>query len=571
MIHVCRSRTAHSGNATLQRRIDSKYGKLREKADELAARRSPASNTLEAFTWQHPFTNAIADTSSQGSILVIVPWLYMGGADIGALRQIETLTKQGFRVTVVCTLYKAPEGLDLRPDMMQWTHDIHVLPSFLRAAEFPRYIVYLAKTRQAKTVFMSNSMLAYEMLPALREQLPDAVFVDYQHNEAYNNWKQGGYPTYSILHQRYLDRTISCSHRVKQWMVERGHDAARIGVVKLGVDLRESAPANVSTRAQLRRSLFKADSKTSIILSVARLDPQKRSTLLPDIIQRLVQDHGYSCRGSTKRLLMVMVGAGDLREALEAKVAALGLENCFSLTGIQAETAQYYQSADLFLLPSMSEGISVAVSEAMAAGLPVVAADAGALGEQVGLPSDADQAGLVVAQTLDDAVDAPLYASAVAKLLQDRPTRLRLAQNGLQRVQHSDWHQTLLGLLPELQLARAAHTYPRSPSQLSQLPHPAAQLSVQTQLLENRGLVDLSQIQNSLQAATRSPYGKQLQEACPDNAVSLRWIDALEEKPFCVENAQNEVLALQQSALEQCGSWCVWDLRAEAATGWIFK
>jgi glycosyltransferase involved in cell wall biosynthesis len=67
------------------------------------------------------------------------------------------------------------------------------------------------------------------------------------------------------------------------------------------------------------------------------------------------------------------VGEGPERPALEAKVAALGLADAVELPGAVADPAQPLRAADLFVLPSREEGMSIALLEAMALGLPLVA------------------------------------------------------------------------------------------------------------------------------------------------------------------------------------------------------
>jgi len=91
---------------------------------------------------------------------------------------IQLYALAGYRVTVVCTLSKFPEGVELRPFALQYTHDIHVLPSFLRPHDFPRYLKHLVESRGVRQVIMSNSQLAYEMLPALAEHMPDVEWID---------------------------------------------------------------------------------------------------------------------------------------------------------------------------------------------------------------------------------------------------------------------------------------------------------------------------------------------------------------------------------------------------------
>lgn len=485
----------------------------------------------------------------------------MGGADIGALRMVETLSQQGYRVTVVCTMYENPAGIELRPQMMQYTHDVHVLPSFLRANDFPRYIKYLATSRAAHTVLISNSMLAYEMLPALREQLPGVSFVDYLHNEAYDGWKSGGYPTYSVIHQRYLDRSLACSYHLRDWLVERGHSSDRLGVVKLGVDLNRLIETSPGLKAAARQDLYgdKVDNSTTVLLSVARLDPQKRSTLVPLIVNELVTRHGYGCgvdSQKAKKIYMVMVGDGPLRSATERLIEQNNLQACFNLAGTQLDTSAYYKSADVFLLPSKSEGIAVAVSEAMAAGLPIVAAAAGALPEQIGVGSDHTRAGFVVQQNdRNELLEVPEYAQTLFHLLKDDKLMATFAKNGVERVRQSDWHKTLLALLPELATAKAARSRPRSEAELQQLPHPAAQLAIQTQLLEVKSFVDFAVVYNSLSVPPRKGFGRQLQLVCGDTDDTKLWLDNLEETPrSCDANETLEVDALRRSAILQCGS-----------------
>lgn len=519
-----------------------------------------------------PFHNAIPDTSGKGSILVVLPWLFMGGADLGAVRQVEMLVKDGYRVTVVCTLHDAPKSIELRPWMMQWTHDVHILPTFLRPVDHPRYIKYLAETRHAKMIFFSNAMLMYGLLPSLREQLPDVAFVDYLHNEI-EHWKSGGYPRYSILHQRYLDRTITCSEYLKQWMSDRGYEADRIGVVKLGVDLTKAKSITTSIQQQqLKQRLYGVSPDVSVVLSVARLDIQKRPILVPHIIKELVTKHGYTCppadqqrkkkqKGSSpssaKQVLMVMVGGGDLEVELAREIRSLGkdFETCFVLAGLQNDPSEYYQSADVFLLPSTYEGISVSVNEAMAAGLPIVTTHVGGLPEQVGPAGDAMPAGLLLKPDGEVFPEAPAYAGAIHQILDDPELKKTLGRNGVQRTNGADWHVTLRELFPELRKAYAAHENPRTPSQLARLPHPATDLALQNQLIEYGKHFDLLSVQQSLvPVAPRAGYGRDLQAHCSEQANEPLWFDAVSDATVCPLQTDFDGLAMQQSALYQCRS-----------------
>ena len=165
----------NTGLSSLKERIQFKHRALARDGG-IPIKAAHKSIALEPVGWDPPFPNKIDHASK--SIMFVLPWLYIGGADIGALHMVQLFAEAGYRVTVVCTLYKNPQGIELRPLVMQWTHDIHILPSFLRAHDFPRYIKYLIESRGIEDVVLSNSQLMYELLPALTEQLPHVKFID---------------------------------------------------------------------------------------------------------------------------------------------------------------------------------------------------------------------------------------------------------------------------------------------------------------------------------------------------------------------------------------------------------
>jgi glycosyltransferase involved in cell wall biosynthesis len=81
---------------------------------------------------------------------------------------------------------------------------------------------------------------------------------------------------------------------------------------------------------------------------------------------------------------LTVVGDGPMRAELEARCVSLGIAERVRFVGAQGDVLPYLHSADLFVLPSRSEGVSVALLEAMAAGLPVVATRVGGTPEVTG-------------------------------------------------------------------------------------------------------------------------------------------------------------------------------------------
>lgn len=109
-------------------------------------------------------------------------------------------------------------------------------------------------------------------------------------------------------------------------------------------------------------------------------------------------------------LRLSFVGTGDAEDRLKGLAASLGIADDVTFHGFVAREAMpaIYHAADLFVLPSQSEGMSIALLEAMAAGLPVVVSDTGGTSELV----RADQNGQIVPWA-----DVPALVAALERML----------------------------------------------------------------------------------------------------------------------------------------------------------
>lgn len=306
-----------------------------------------------------------------------------------------------------------------------------------------------------------------------------STYLQYLHNEAYDGWKSGGYPTYSLLSQRYLSRTITCSSYLRDWLIDRGHSRpGSIGVVKLGIEVSDFSPVDKVARAKAKQDLLNLDSETVVISVVGRLDPQKRPVLVPDIADQLRKLGDYK-PGS---FVIVMLGDGDLKDRVKARIAEMKVNSFVRLVGTVERPQDYLAATDVFLLPSMSEGISIAVAEAMAMSLPIVTARAGALPEQLGYEEGDPSliAGVLIDHTLDAAHDAPLYAKELRTLVSHPELRDKYGQNGRRNVEATfNWRDTLEGMFAEVEKARLP-----DPKKARHMPNPAAHYAIQNLLVE---------------------------------------------------------------------------------------
>ncbi len=102
------------------------------------------------------------------------------------------------------------------------------------------------------------------------------------------------------------------------------------------------------------------------LICVGRLIERKGQSLLIEAVKRLTNE-GID-------VSLNLVGTGDAQETYEAQARSLGVESRVHFFGYvpREEIAKYYSAAQLFILPSYNEGMSVATLEAMAAGLPLI-------------------------------------------------------------------------------------------------------------------------------------------------------------------------------------------------------
>jgi glycosyltransferase involved in cell wall biosynthesis len=193
-------------------------------------------------------------------------------------------------------------------------------------------------------------------------------------------------------------------------------------VVSNGVDLRAHAPGRPDHTILRRLGLPEG---RPLVLHVNRLAAEKRIDVLLDALART---HGDAH--------LVLAGAGPAEAGLRARARRLGLHDRVSFLGhvVGHDLLALRRAAAVCAIASDSETQSLATMEAMACGLPVVAADAGALPELVRHGEN----GLLFAPG-----DHAALAAHLDRLLDDRALRVRMGARGLVTIARHDRHGVL--------------------------------------------------------------------------------------------------------------------------------
>jgi glycosyltransferase involved in cell wall biosynthesis len=159
-----------------------------------------------------------------------------------------------------------------------------------------------------------------------------------------------------------FDRVVGISRAVEDFMLSSyGYPATKVLCIPLGW---EGQP--------LPRE---RDERPPTIVCVANFRPEKGHDVLLDAFA-VVKERIPDAR-------LVLVGHGELQDEVDAKVRALALNGSVHVTGFVPEVWPYLADADVFAIASASEAYGIAIAEAMAAGLPVVASDVGGIPELV--------------------------------------------------------------------------------------------------------------------------------------------------------------------------------------------
>jgi glycosyltransferase involved in cell wall biosynthesis len=212
-----------------------------------------------------------------------------------------------------------------------------------------------------------------------------------------HNWV-GGTAALGIYNR--LDRIVlkrfsaiaAVSEGVRERLMQCGIATGRVHTIANGIDVK--AFEHAGPPEELRASPGK------VIGVVARLDLQKGFEYLLRAVRELANQF--------QDVKVVITGEGPDRKAIEQMIADSGLERRVTLAGQQSDMAAVYAAMDIFVLPSLNEGLPMTVLEAMAASRPVVATRVGAV---PGVVRD-DETGLLVAPR-----DAAGLRDALARLL----------------------------------------------------------------------------------------------------------------------------------------------------------
>ncbi|HEV7987456.1 MAG TPA: glycosyltransferase family 4 protein [Candidatus Binataceae bacterium] len=237
---------------------------------------------------------------------------------------------------------------------------------------------------------------AHALAPWVRGLARAAVVtrrMDYVPNRLFAPWLYG---------RHAVDGVAAISAAVADALARAIGARERITVIPSGVDCAHFRPPSADERAAARAALGLGDADLAVG-TVGALVPRKGHRYLVEAMALLGRGSGAPQR----RVVAIIAGGGSLRDPLAAEIRRLGLGDAVRMLGRVDDARAILWALDVFAMPSLSEGLGVALLEAMACGLPSVASRVGGIVDTV----DDGRTGMLVAPA-----DAPALAGALAHL-----------------------------------------------------------------------------------------------------------------------------------------------------------
>lgn len=358
-------------------------------------------------------------------VLAVINGMGTGGAERSLSEVIPALSERGVRFTVAC-LFRRSEGVEKEIEATG------VDMRFLSSQTWPSRILELRRLiRSIRPDVVHTTLFESDVigrLAAIRTRVPVVTSLV---NVSYEPVRLGD-PNVRVhklrLHQmvdaltaRLLTRRFhAISGAVADSAIRRlGISPERITVVPRGRDLKRLVPRDGSRHAV--RSTLGIPDQDFLILAVGRQEYQKGHRHLVEAFSDVSRRHSGSW--------LVLAGRkGAATEELTRTIADSADPGRIRVLGHRPDVPDLLRAADLFVFPSLYEGLGGALLEAMAVGLPIVASDIPAVREVGGatlayaVPADPDDLGRHVARLIDDPVARREMGAAARRRFDDHFT-----------------------------------------------------------------------------------------------------------------------------------------------------
>jgi glycosyltransferase involved in cell wall biosynthesis len=200
-------------------------------------------------------------------------------------------------------------------------------------------------------------------------------WVAFHHGYTAENFKMRAYNELDRWSLRACDQVVTVCNAFAAELVRKGVPRRKIRVIPNGIP-RDFLTRDVKVVSEWRAH-FGVEPGEKVVLSAGRLSPEKGHRFLIDAVARML------ATGCAPRFKVLIAGTGLLEQDLRRQISDLGVTGTVKLIGFQPDIKLLYQIADIFVLPSLSEGSPMVLLESMISRIPVVTTKVGGIPETV--------------------------------------------------------------------------------------------------------------------------------------------------------------------------------------------
>ncbi len=360
-------------------------------------------------------------------VLHVIEDLENGGAERVLINLARGLDKQKFEAAVCCLTRKGRMASELEANGIP-VYVMHKRPGLDLALvwRLARLLRKLEIDIVHCHVFTAN---LWGRLAAILARVP--VMITHEHSSF--TVDDARRLRLERLLMRRTTRAISVSEELRQRLITHGRlPAAKIVTIHNGLKF---STANEAQKCERLRREYRLERFEFLIGTVGRLESRKNYPLLLEAFAQVQAQ--YPQTG------LLFVGAGPEEERLKQRTHALGLEAHVVFAGYHSDVAGWLRLMNVFCSSSQTEGISMAILEALAAGVPVVATRVGGNPEII----PAREFGLLVPSN-----DTTALAQALVEIVQRPTAAQQMAQRGQERVLQHFSEARMLESVEELYL-----------------------------------------------------------------------------------------------------------------------
>lgn len=320
-----------------------------------------ADNVNNAGEVQHPWVEITPGKAPKGSpraVIVAMHWFQAGGAERWALETVKLVRAAGF-IPIVITDRDGHQPWIANPAF----DDAILLPMTMPVQERPGdspVLRALFEQFDIAGILIHHCQWMYDNAWWVKTHFPQTRIVDSLHIVEY--YFHGGFPKESVAHDEWIDLHHVISPQLEHWLIN-DHQIAPEKVV--------DAPL-VGLTADAKTPSFKerdAD-KPFTVVYIGRMVRQKRPEAF--ILTAKAMQSAYP-----GKFHFIMQGNGDMDAFADMMIKRYGLKDVIERRALDFPVRETYHDADVLLVSSINEGITLTSIEAISAGVPVISANVG--------------------------------------------------------------------------------------------------------------------------------------------------------------------------------------------------